>query len=516
MAAALQLDFSERNGDSSSLAQRPVAEPAELAPVATSTPAQELLERIPVGLDLEDVGVALLRVAQTVESGERPVHELTTVVLADPFLAQKLIRAANIVAHVRGAATVTTVSKAIVLLGMDRVRSLSRSATFVEALRDQNQVLRIHQELGRALYATILARELAVGPLGIEPEEAAVCALFRGIGRLTASVYLYPMYERALSTARAQGIDASVAAVGAIGMSFERLTVELLNRWKVPERIVQSALPSPAMSRSASPQLALRTIAEFSVSTAEAVRASDPSARRRSLEALLDRYGPPLSLTRRRLREMLRLVDERTRELGQALGVFGAGTAGNCLDDNDLMTLSPSNRPGASLTLGAGVIALSRMIEREEPPARLLRHALDVLLRAFQFQRVVLCAKDDATRRYAVRAAVGRAPIETGAVFGFQEMASHDLFNAALLQHADVYIRDAADPTVQKSLPEWFKSACADARSFLLLPLGGASGTIGFLYADYGRSNVQRLTHEEVQLVKTLKQQVSIALRRSA
>ena len=516
MGTALSLDQSGMYRELSHRSPASTSGPAtQLLPTpARATPAQDLLDRMPAGPQLDDIGVALLRVVQWIESGERPVHELTWAVLADPFIAQKLLRAANIVAHVRGAAAVTTISKTIVLLGLDRVRVLARSSSLLESLRSKDQASHIHEEFARSLYATTLARELAAGRPGFEPEEAAICALFRCFGRLTAAVYLYRPYEQAIALARSEGIAPTAAAVRTMGMGFERLGVELLNRWKLPERIVQAVLPCPATQRlSATPQMALRTLAEFSAGTSEAVREPDLIARKRRVEVLLERFGPTLGLTRKRLRETLRVVDERARELGQALGVFGTGAAGNCLDDIDLMTLSPSNRPGASLTLGAGVIALSRMIERHEPPVAALHHAVGVLHRAFQFQRVVLCAKDAETQVYSIRSTSGRLPLIAEHAFGFKEMASHDLFNAAVLQGADIYIRDATDPRVHKSLPAWFKAVCADARSFLLLPLATGGGSLGFLYADHARSNVQRMACDEVQLIKTLKQQVSIALR---
>ena len=95
--------------------------------------------------------------------------------------------------------------------------------------------------------------------------------------------------------------------------------------------------------------------------------------------------------------------------------------------------------------------------------------------------------------------------------FGFIEMIGHDLFNAAVLQNADVYIRDATDARLQKSLPAWFHRTCPDAKSFLLLPLGGEGGCVGFFYADHREANVSALTREEVDLIKGLKRQAWVA-----
>src|SRR5207249_4970602 len=106
----------------------------------------------------------------------------------------------------------------------------------------------------------------------------------------------------------------------------------------------QAALPCPALVRAASsPHAVLRILAEFCTETADAVREGNLRSRRHRIELLLERYGDGLGLHRRQLRQALRDTDERARELGDALGIFGTGAAGDCLEDANLITLSPSN-----------------------------------------------------------------------------------------------------------------------------------------------------------------------------
>jgi GAF domain-containing protein len=96
-------------------------------------------------------------------------------------------------------------------------------------------------------------------------------------------------------------------------------------------------------------------------------------------------------------------------------------------------------------------------------------------------------------------------------MFAFQDVGAHDLVNAAMMQNADIYIRDARDPTLQANLPDWLRESCPDARSFLLLPLGSGEAPIGLIYADHRDTHLTRFTHEEVELIKTLKQRTAIA-----
>jgi len=494
--------------------QRQFQQPARPASLAPDTPAQRLLTQLSPDTQLTGLGIAVLRIVRLTENGDRALQELSHALLAEPFAAQKVIRSANAMSAQRGTASVTTISRAIIVLGLDQVRAIASSTALLDHLQDRRQAAHIQEEFAQSLYATTLARELASARSGVDAEEAAVCTMFRSFGRLMAAMYLHEPYERALQLARSESLQEGQAAARTLGMGFDRLGIEVLNRWQLPERITQAALPCPTVVRpSSSAHVTLRILAEFCTETAEAVRQANLLSRRHRIDLLLERYGDGLGLQRKQLKQALRETDERARELGEALGIFGTGAAGDCLEDTDLVTLSPSNRAGASLTLGAGVASLGRMLERHQSPEAICTHGLQVLRRAFDFQRVVLCETDSEASRHRIGQLAGKALHASAEQFAFIAPNANDLFSAALAKCADVYIREAADERVQKSLPAWHRAACPDARSFLLLPLSTNSSIIGFIYADYAQSNVRRLTTEEVGLVKTLKMQIAIALR---
>ena len=480
------------------------------------TPAQALLDQLSEHPDAPGFSVAGLRIVQLTETAGHGVQELAGAVLADAFIAQKLLRAANLVVKTRGSAPVTTISRAIVVIGLEQVKALATSTIQTDQIKNPKQAGRVHDELARALYATTLARELSSGRPAFEPEEASVCALLRGFGRLVAALYLYGPYEDALTLSRQEHISESEAAVRTMGMGFDHLGVEVLNSWGLPERIVQAALPCPAHVRASSnPQVNLRIMAEFCVDIAEVASEPEMPGRGRLIETLLDRFGHPLGVVRKGLKQALRATDEHARDLGQAVGLFGIGAAGDCVDASTVVALSPSNRPGASLTLAAGVTSLRRMIERESAPEAMLKYAAEVLYLAYDFQRVLVCLKHPSSGVYGVHTVVGKALRSAEASFGFKEMGAHDVFNIAVLQNADVYIRDTGDPRLLKNLPDWLKTSCPNARSFLLLPIANETKSIGFFYADHHEPHVARFTQEEVQLLKTLKQQAWIAAHRA-
>src|SRR3954453_2918577 len=484
--------------------------------VAPGAPAQRLLDQLSADSQLTGLGIAVLRIVRLTENTERAPHELAQALLADPFIAQKVIRSANAMTAQRGVAAVTTVSRAIVVLGLEQVRAIASSTALLDHLQDRREAARIQEEFAQTLYATTLARELASIRSGVDGEEAAVCTLFRSFGRLMAAMYLHQPFEDAMVLARSEELSDGQAAAQTLGMGFDRLGIEVLNRWRLPERITQAALPCPAIVRATkNPNVLLRILAQFCTEIAEAVRQGNLLSRRHRIELLLERFGEGLGLQRKQLKQALRETDERARELGNTLGIFGSGAAGDCLEDANLLTLKPSSRTSASLTLSAGVASLSRMLERNQAPEAVCPNGLQALRRAFDFQRVVLYETDSTVSEYRVSYLTGK-PLNTSEQrFSFSVPGRTDLFHAALAQDADVYIREAADERMQKALPTWHRTLCPDARSVLILPLKASGTTIGFVYADYGSSNARRLTAGEVQLLKTLKAQIGLGLRKA-
>ncbi len=490
----------------------PLLAPLSQPESRVATPAQRLLDQWSEDTDVAGFGVAIPWIAQLTETPQASTQPLINALVADAFVGQKLLRAANRMVSERGSAPVTTIPRAIVVLGLEQVRAIALHTLKTEHLKNRKQADRVRGELAQTLYATTLARTLASGCDGIDTDEAVVATMLKRFGRLIAALYLYENYEAALALADDEGITANQAAVRTLGMAFDRFGGELLSRSAMPDRLAQIAMPCPLVIRSSSnAPSSLRVIAEFCAEAAQTVQMPDVSSRRRSMEGLLDRFGGVLGLTRRSLKDALVISDEQARETGDALGIFGTGRGGDCFEAANAFTLSTSNRHGASITLGAGVSSLERMIEREAPQEAVFNHAAEVLHRAFNFQRVVVCLKDPTTSIYRMRLCVGHPPEFGGSKFAFKEMGAHDLVNAAVVQHADVYIRDAGDPALQENLPGWLRESCPEAQSFLLLPLHRGDASIGLIYADHRDTHLTRFTHEEVQLIKTLKHRTAIA-----
>ena len=130
-----------------------------------------------------------------------------------------------------------------------------------------------------------------------------------------------------------------------------------------------------------------------------------------------------------------------------------------------------------------------------------------------KFKRVLGCLRDPVRGLYRCRTALGADRSEMLSRFQFPLEYAPDLFHAALAHETDVHISDATEEKVLSRLPAWYRGLLPQARSFFLLPLGVNKHVIGFIYGDRDECDANAYSKQELDLARTLRSQVLLALR---
>jgi hypothetical protein len=90
--------------------------------------------------------------------------------------------------------------------------------------------------------------------------------------------------------------------------------------------------------------------------------------------------------------------------------------------------------------------------------------------------------------------------------------SSKNVFSLALEQGIDVYIADVHDHKMHDDLPKWF-FRLTDAGSFVLFPIRLKDKSVGFIYGEFARANEMKLEAKTFNLIKSLRNQMILALR---
>ena len=203
-----------------------------------TTDPEILLDRIEDLPSLTPVVASVMKLIETDGQAEA-VGELLA---ADAALASRILRVVNS-AYYGLPHQVSSISRAVVMLGFDTIQTLVLSASVVEVMIGGGEALEdLHRVWERSLFAAVSARKLArhLGRGG--HEESFMAALMMDIGMLVQLKLHGSEYARVIASELHEGVDIVVSEVQAYDVSHERLGAALLRKWGIPDLLTKSIL----------------------------------------------------------------------------------------------------------------------------------------------------------------------------------------------------------------------------------------------------------------------------------
>ena len=201
----------------------------------------QFLEKFKSDVGLRALGGSVSRVVKLASSEDEDTYNLANYVLSDVALTQRVLRLSNSVVYRTTAGTaVTTVSRAIFMLGFDTVKTSALALLLVDNLKNEKHAEVVRGELSNALCASLLGRELARKSHYQGAEEAAIAALFKNLGRLLVVSHDYNYFCDIMALIADGTHTQSQASTQVLGVSFDQLAESVLQDWNIPEAIVQA------------------------------------------------------------------------------------------------------------------------------------------------------------------------------------------------------------------------------------------------------------------------------------
>lgn len=455
--------------------------------------------------------------------------DLAHYVMADVALTQRILRLSNTVAYrTQMGAPVTTISRAISLLGFDNVRAAALAMLLVDALDVAEHGVRV--ELEAALCASLVGREMAHHCPHPGAEEVGICALFKNLGPMLLASH-EPERYREISALVATGKHTPAQASRLIlGCTFETLSDAVLREWQLPELIIEAQASPPPGVLDIAPDRAgwMRQVAAFSQDVARLMGRHHDPANSPDAEALLARYGVALGFDMPGLAALFDTVQEGMSGMLQSMNMERAPKtdpkAGSSLPnvlalamldagEADEGEFYPSGKPkNARDLLLAGVQNVSVLGASAANANDVIMAVLETLYGALGFRFATICLRDGRTGKFRARASLGEGKAELQDGFTFPCAFTRDLFHLALENNADMMIPDAFSPKIRDLLPAWYKTLLPDAESFIVLPLVVGKAQLGLFYADRIVTAPEGVPPDETALIKALKAQVLAAL----
>jgi HD-like signal output (HDOD) protein len=513
---------------------KPAAGPAQ----AASSPAtlEFLLRRMRHKSDFPALSGSIVRIQRVATSDKETLGSLSDEILKDVALTNKLLRMVN-TARFKAVAGggITTVSRAVALVGFAGIRNMATSMVLLEHMNDKAHAAQLRDEFLRALMAGTLAGELA--HRSRQQEEAFLCAMFQNLGRLLTEYYLPEEALQIREQVAAQintpeeAASREVAAWRVLGMGLQELGAGVAKAWGLPDRLQRALLaplaevPGRSKGRGSAPGAdaeveQLRWLARGANVIVDALRGHDGPEQTEAVLHAAGLYAPALGLTVPELLNATRAARVQITELTRALGLnLAPGAPSQRLLQHEAPTvvLKPgdtgageSGQPQAQLGAALDAARLA-VVTRSMGVNELLNLVLDAIHSALQARCVVLCLRDPASGLLLGRVGLGVGGAEASAAFRIAPDApsSGDVFSALCAKGADLLVADSS--TVATRLPAWFRQR-VNAPTFLLLPIMVKGAPVGLIYADKAQPRSLVLDERQLALLRGLRDQAAQAL----
>ncbi|TFW30132.1 HDOD domain-containing protein [Massilia horti] len=490
-----------------------------------------LMQKVCGDEDMFALGSSVARVVQMASSDDHGTDDLAYYVLSDVALTQRILRLANTVQYRAAAGTaVTTISRAISLLGFDNVKTTALAMLLVDALSNNVHAASVRVELEAALCASLVGREMARHSFYQGAEEASIAALFKNLAPLLVASHEYERYREIAALAASGKHTVAQASHLIIGCSYDALSGTVLAEWKIPDVIVraQAPLPPGQLKAAANRGEWMRQVASFSLDVARLLGKTASPAGEPEAAAMLARYGAALNLDARQLDELFDSVQQGMHSLLESMNMEPvarpAEPEGDGLPNVLLQAtlhagdaergLHPSGKPkNARELLLAGVQDVTQMRASGQGKVNeIILAVLETLYRSMGFRFATVCLKDARLGQYRARSSLGADEARIQAGFAFPAATSRNIFHLAMENDADLMIEDATSTKIRDLLPAWHKQLLPDAKSFIVLPLVVGKAQLGLFYADRACPAPEGVPPDETSLIKALKGQVLAAL----
>lgn len=486
-----------------------------------------LLRRMRHKTDFPALSDSVIRIQRMATSESESLGNLSDEILKDVALTHKLLRMVNTV-HFNHSGGVSTVSRAVALVGFAGIRNMALSVLLLEHMNDRAHAAVLREQFMRSLMAATLAGELT--PAARDSEDAFLAAMFQDLGRLLTEYYFPEEAQQIREKAAADG-DIDAAAQRVLGLGLDDLGVGIAKAWGLPERL-QRAMRTPvgdARGRAPGTDIdRLRWTGRAAHALTDALLSAEEPEQTRALAAAAELYGPVLDVGKATILKATHAARLRLAQTAQALGLHSpAGAASRRLLLPVTGALTPV-LPVLPALAPAGVDAArpaNPMLQRgldalrhaQAPPQVMLLRMLEIMHRALGLRWVVCCLREAATGQLVGRLAVGPGAREMSAAFRIEPSLGPgaDLFAALCAKGADTLIADSSAPPVASRLPTWYRRA-VNAPTFLLLPMSLKGHAMGLIYGDMAQAGALVLGPADLSLLRELRDHAVAEISRQA
>ena len=527
------------------------------------TNAQALESRLRLMQSNEDfpaLSTTISEINNVVSSDTSSTHSLTKIILEDFSLTNKLLKVVNTVSYGQFGGKISTISKAVVILGFDVVRDIATTLILMDFLQNKSQAGQLSDQVISAYFVGLISRQLTVNQNARNYEEAMICGIFHHLGQLLTTFYFFDESEK-INQHIVEGMSPTEASLNVMGVSYDALGVGVAKSWNLPSRLLHGmqGLPNNKVGGVANELDQLNVTVNLAGELTAIAASTSIKEKQKSIQQLVNKYKGVMSIDAKMLQTTL---EEGLQEMAVRANILQLGTKNNpllkrvsdytnevlqdkkqetnsdakakanlkdtvessgasesernALDTNELEPNESeiSEKIDAEATLQAGIQDVINTLVGEYKLNDILQMILETMYRGLDCHRVLMFVRDAKTNTMQARSGYGPDIEKMLPAFKFPLHFTPDVFHLSIDKGADIVIVDTEVEPIASKIPQWYKKI-SPAKSFLLLPVMVNKKAVGCFYADMQTVNGFDEASRSLSLLRTLRNQAVLAIKQS-
>ncbi len=511
-----------------------------------------LLRRMRSKKDFPAMSGIINQINKIVASESEGSSRLAQAILQDFSLTNKLLKLVNTAAYSQFGGQINTISKAVSIVGFESVQNVAMSLILMDFLQNKSQAQDMKDEVITSFFAGIVAVKLSEGMSVLDVEETMICAMYMNLGRMIAKFYFFEESEEITRMMEDKGVDEDYAGMKVLGVSYSELGIGIAKTWNFPARLISG------MQRIKDGEIAMPTsdIGHVSVTVNMAnelcamATVGDPKQKQEALNKIRARYAIARPITEEQLSAALEKGLEDMSLRAQVLGLdttnsvalkklrvwldhavesktigssaehksdtlSGTITMDLSIDAKTLVSTEIELKIDPDGMLSDGIHDVTNTLVGEYKLNEVLQMVLETIYRSLGFNHVIIFSRDLKQGKMCARFGFGEGVTELLGKFSFPLAFSADVFHLSLEKGLDIVIEDVSAPNIANKIPAWYREAI-NSKYFLLLPVVVNKTAVGFIYADMKKARGLQLTPKQLSLLRTLRNQVVLAIKQQS
>lgn len=457
--------------------------------------------------DMPAFGATVALVHEVTEDERATIARLAQVILQDAAMTAKVLKLANSAFYNpnrQPASAISTISRAIVVLGFNIVAEIALGIVLVDALLKGGVRRRVIGEMARSFHAAVQARAVARMRGDTRSEEVFIAALLMRVGEMAFWCFGGETAERLDQRIAAGAVSEEDAQQAELGFRLSQLSRGLAREWKLGG-LLQAVLDGAARPGAAEQSIRLAH------RLAAAVEGGwETAASRRVVQDLADFVEQPVDVVRGQLAA-------NAEEAARIASYYGADEAARSIPLPGALTheavLEEDKAEHDPLLQLKILRELSGRIGAGASLNEVLQLVLEGIYRGIGFDRVLFALLTPGRQQLVAKTGLGTGAEALCRLFVFSlQQKPDDLLD-------DVFRRPRAIRLAPGQVPDGlrgdrlFQVTAADTAC--LAPIVANGRAIGLFYADRGHEGAS-IDDESFDAFQLFVQQVSLAVSRVA